>query len=238
MNLNHKRDYVEVVYNEQERPLTDYPEQLTKYLVQRYDIADGQNILDIGCGRGEFLRGFMLCGLQGFGVDRSTAAQQLCPDAQLAVADIENAKLPYEDNFFDVVFSKSVIEHFYYPDNFMQEIFRVLKPGGLVITMCPDWEANMRIYFEDYTHRTPFTITSLRDIQLINGFENVECEFFRQLPILWRYPLMLILAEITRYITPAKLKPHSKFIRFAKEIMLLSSAYKPLIGSWEKSSEK
>lgn len=225
--MSSERDYVTVVYNEQDRPFTSYPDQLARYLFNRYNLESDQKLLDIGCGRGEFLRGFMRCGAQGYGVDRSRAAAALCPDAELHTADLENDALPFEDDFFDVVFSKSVIEHFYYPERLMQEIYRVLKPGGLVITLCPDWEFNIQIYFEDYTHRTPFMLSSLRDIQLIHGFDNVQCERFRQLPILWESPWLLPLAELTRMVAPRFLKPHSKFVRFSKEIMLLSSSNKP-----------
>ena len=34
------------------------------------------------------------------------------------------------DNFFDIVYSKSVIEHFHNPDKLISEMYRVLKPGG------------------------------------------------------------------------------------------------------------
>lgn len=224
-----KRDYVAVVYNEQGRPLTTYPDQLANYLFERYGLKAGQKFLDIGCGRGEFLRGFIGRGVKGYGVDRSRAAEKYCPEAELSTADLENNGLPYEDNFFDVIYSKSVIEHFYYPEKIFQEIYRVLKPGGIVITLCPDWEFNYRIYFEDYTHRTPFMQSSLRDIQLIHGFENVQVERFRQLPVLWRGgSLLLPFAELTRLLTPSFFKPYSKWVRFSKEIMLLSSATKPL----------
>jgi SAM-dependent methyltransferase len=223
------RDYVEVIYNELDRPLTSYPDRLARYLFDRYSLKPNQKLLDIGCGRGEFLRGFISCGVLGFGVDRSKAAQKYCPQAELRTADLENSPLPYDDNFFDVVYSKSVIEHFYYPERLVQEMFRVLKPGGLAITLCPDWEFNYRIYFEDYTHRTPFMKSSLRDIQLMHGFENVRVERFRQLPVLWEAGSALLpAAELTRVLAPNLLKPFSKWVRFSKEIMLLSSATKPL----------
>lgn len=223
-----KRDYVAVVYNEQDRPLTTYPDQLANYLFKRYGLKPDHSLLDIGCGRGEFLRGFMGCGLKGYGVDRSRAAEKYCPGAELSTANLENAELPYEDNFFDVVYSKSVIEHFYYPEKLVQEMYRVLKPGGIAITLCPDWEFNYRIYFEDYTHRTPFMRSSLRDIQLIHGFENVRVERFRQLPVLWTGGVWLLpIAELTRLLAPNFLKRYSKWVRFSKEIMLLSSATKP-----------
>ncbi len=223
-----QRDYVEVIYNERDRPLTSYPQKLARHLFERYHLEPGQTMLEPGCGRGEFLDGFIACGIRGHGVDRSRAAARYCPRAVLASADVEADGLPYQENTFDVIYSKSVIEHFHYPERFVSEIYRVLRPGGLVITLCPDWEFNYRIYFDDYTHRTPFTQKSLRDIQRIHGFEQVRVERFRQLPILWRWRALVPAAELTRVFVPNWLKPRSKWVRFSKEIMLLSSARKPL----------
>ena len=229
------RDYVDVVYNEKDRPLTTYPERLARYLSDRYGIKSGRKLLDIGCGRGEVLCGFIRCGAEGFGVDRSRAVEKYCPEAEIRFADLENDSLPFEDDFFDVIYSKSVIEHFYYPERIVQEMYRVLKPGGVAITLCPDWEFNYRIYFEDYTHRTPFMQSSLRDIQFFHGFENVRVERFRQLPLLWAWGWLLPAAELTRLLTPSFLRSYSKWVRFSKEIMLLSSATKPLATSTGRS---
>ena len=222
------RDYVDVVYNEQDRPLTDYPRKLARHLFDRYGMKPGSRLLDIGCGRGEFLRGFIECGTVGFGVDRSSSAERYCPKATLAVADLENEAMPFEDNYFDVVYSKSVIEHFYYSEKMVQEMYRVLKPGGLAITLCPDWAYNYRIYFEDFTHRTPFMKSSLRDIHLMHGFNEIEVDLFRQLPALWGAGRWLTpFSDLTRIFTPNFMKPYSKWVRFSKEIMLISSARKP-----------
>ena len=206
--IKSKRDYIDVVYNENNRPLTRYPSQLAKYLFYRYKVGKGASFLDVGCGRGEFLKGFIECGVKGYAVDQSSAVKKYCPEAELRKSDIENEGIPYPDNFFDVVNSKSVIEHFYYPERLIKEIYRVLKPGGLVITLCPAWEYNHRIYFEDYSHRTPFMLESLRDIQLIHNFENVEVEFFRQLPSTWgkKRVFAVTLAEISRLLIPFKFK--------------------------------
>ena len=128
------RDYVAVVYNEQDRPLTTYPEKLARYLFERFDLKLGGKLLDVGCGRGEFLQGFIQCGMEGYGVDQSRAAESYCPDATLKISNIENDGIPYDDNFFDVVYSKSVIEHFYYPERMVKEIFRVLKISLTIIS--------------------------------------------------------------------------------------------------------
>ena len=221
------RDYVAVIYNQEKRPFTKYPDLLTQYLVNRYSLSKGKRILDLGCGRGEFLRGFIQYGLKGYGADQSLTAKSVCPEGEILQADLENKILPYKDESFDVIFSKSFLEHFYYPEKLVREIYRILKPGGLVITMVPDWESVYKIFYEDYTHRTPFTRTSLRDIFVICGFNDVKVEKFRQLPFLWTVPWLTPLSKIIALITPTSLSAHSKLIKFSKEIMLLSTAVKP-----------
>ena len=227
---NIKQDYVNVIYNQKNKAFTTYPRKLAFFLYKKYKLKKNIKFLDLGCGRGEFLKGFISCGVKGYGIDRSSAAKKYCPEANLKIFDLENNLLPYPNNYFDVVYSKSVIEHFYYPEKLIEEIFRILKPGGKIITLTPDWEFNIRIYFEDYTHRTPFTKSSLRDIKLIHGFVNVSVERFRQLPILWGIWSLFFspFAELTRIFMPSFLRDYSKWVRFSKEIMLLSSANKPL----------
>lgn len=44
-----------------------------------------------------------------------------------------NTKFNFPDNFFDVVIANQVIEHLYNSENFLSEIFRVLKPKGYAI---------------------------------------------------------------------------------------------------------
>lgn len=224
-------DYVSVIYNEKDRPFTPYPGLLTRYLFDRYKMLKGQTVLDLGCGRGEFLKGFITCGLKGFGIDGSTAARALCPEAEIQQSDLEKEVLPYQDNRFDIIFSKSLLEHFYYPEKLIKEIYRILAPGGLVIALVPDWESVYRTFYEDYTHRTPFTVASLRDIHLIHGFENVKAEKFRQLPFVWHKPWLNGLCRLVAVLTPGSLKRHSKLVRFSKEVMLLASARKPVAGT-------
>ena len=97
-------------------------------------------------------------------------------------------------------------------------MFRILKPGGLAITLCPSWEYNYRIYFEDYTHRTPFMLSSLRDIQLINGFEDVNVEFFIQLPIIWKNKWLKPISALTNKLVPDLFKEKFKWVKWQKRL--------------------
>lgn len=56
--------------------------------------------------------------------------------------------LPFEDNFFDIVFFGDIIEHLFDPESALSEIKRILKPKGKLIMSCPNiayWR--FRIYY-------------------------------------------------------------------------------------------
>ena len=180
-----KKDYLEVVYNEIDKPFTSYPKKLAKHLSKKYNIQKKNNLLELGCGRGEFLKGFSDIDINCYGIDISDYAKKICPSAHISKINLASEKLPFQENFFDFIYSKSFVEHFYHPEKIFEESYRVLKPGGKLITLTPDWETIYKMFYEDYTHRTPFTINSLKHIHSINGFRKIKVERFRQLPIVW-----------------------------------------------------
>ena len=218
-------DYLKVVYDDKLRPYTDYPAKLAHLLFKKYGMQAGQTLLEPGCGRGEVLKCFRDFGLQVQGCDLSPETAVLLHDMDIEIWDVENNGLPYADNSFDVIYTKSFLEHFYYPERFMKEALRVLKPGGLMLNLVPCWEANYRKYFDDFTHRTPFTAVSLRNIQLIHGFEEVEVVKFRQLPFLWRSPLLNSLCYLIAPFVPLRTKGRMRWVR---EIMLIGAGRKPI----------
>jgi SAM-dependent methyltransferase len=226
--MESSNNYLSTIYGETSHPFNGYPDLLASYIVSRFSIKSSHKLLEVGCGRGDFLRGFIRCGIQCFGVDQSDMAKNICPEAEIKLANLEE-NIPFEDNSFDVVYSKSVIEHFYHPDRLFREMRRVLKPGGRIISITPDWKSHYKIFYDDYTHRVPFTATSLNDIMLITSFENVQVERWRQLPMLWKFPSLNLFSILVAWLFPSILKNNSKFIRFSKEVMLLGVGSKPLV---------
>ena len=184
-------------------------------------------LVDVDC---YFLKEFIDQGMIGYGVDISDYAKSFCKEGKIELCDLTKEKLPFDDNYFDVIYSKSFVEHFYYPEIIFEEAYRVLKPGGIIITLTPEWNYIYKSFYEDYSHRTPFTKVSLKDIHLISNFKDVEVESFKQLPILWKkiYYIYIIklLSFLTRILIPDYFRLKIKWIRFSKELMLLSSARK------------
>ena len=184
-----KNKYLEVVYNTKDRPLTNYPEKLVKYLVKNYKINKQDKFLELGCGRGDFLNEFTKLDLDTYAVDNNSYYKENIKTKNFFEVDLENNLLPFEKNFFDTIYSKSFIEHFYYPEKIFNEANRVLKVGGKFINLTPDWEVIYKEFYDDYTHRTPFTINSLKDIYLIHGFSNFSIlslpRISRLKPVVW-----------------------------------------------------
>ena len=173
--------------------------------------------------------GSVLC-IRDSGTDVSGYAKDFCKNAEIKISDITKEKLPYPDNHFDIVYSKSFIEHFYYPEIVFEEAYRVLKPSGKFINLTPEWKYIYKTFYEDYTHRTPFTKKSLRDIHLIYGFKDIKVESFKQLPfyglVTFFKNIFKFLSELTRIFVPEYFRMKFKWIRFSQEIMLLSFATK------------
>ena len=216
-------DYLKVVYNKGVRPYTNYPSKLCRYLFKRFNLNKGDHLLDLGCGRGEFLKEFSALGLNSEGMDCCKSAVELSKGHKIEVCDFENQRLPYPDNYFGVIFCKSVIEHSYCPEKIFKEAYRILKPNGKFIVMTPDWESVYRTFYEDYTHRMPFTLNSLKNIYAIFGFGKIRVCKFRQLPILWKFPVLNVFSKIIALVFP---RSKIKAIRFSKEVMLLGIAEK------------
>lgn len=215
--------YLEVTYGA--KPFTDYPYLLSQNLQTRFSLSAGSKLLDLGCGRGESAQAFQELGMVVTGVDQ---AAPTVPRAtfEFIGGDLSQGLPQFSDDQFDIVFSKSVLEHFYYPDKILAEAVRVLRPGGLIISMTPSWRHNYKMFFDDFTHRTPFTKASLSDLHQVFGLEEITTEYFIQLPKTWKFPVLSISARILGQLVPDELKL-TKTLRFSKEVMLLAAGRKP-----------
>jgi SAM-dependent methyltransferase len=213
-------DYLKVVYDTKSHPQTTYPGKLASYLFHQFGMKEGQRFLEPGCGRGEFLSEFQKLGLDCYGVDLSAHAGSQCPTVKVETqVNLENDIWPFPDNHFDIIYNKSLLEHLWHPDKFLKEARRVLKPGGKILCLVPDWESNYKIYFDDFTHRTPFTNVALNDLFMISDFQQIKVYKFRQLPVVWRYPIINVFCALISPLIPVRTT--NKFFRWSRELMLI-----------------
>lgn len=214
--------YFEVYYNKK----SDYPNKLAKYLLKFFNIKPKQTLLDVGCGIGEYLDAFEMLGLKVTGID-----SRPYNDARICECNLEECNIPFKDNSFDVVFSKSCVEHLSNPYEVIKDMKRVLKPGGTLIIMVPDWTSNMKTYYDGYDHKCAFTRRGLKDLMGYVFFENGwGCEEFYQLPFLWfrgelKWIPKLISLLPDRFMWKDE-NTHRPLIRFSKLKMLLAWGYK------------
>jgi len=146
-------------------------------------------ILDLGCGHGAILYVLQQAGYSNArGVDGS--AEQVQAATKLGIAGVSQGELMQTlhdtpDQSLDVVITFDVIEHFTKAElvPLVDEIHRVLKPGGRWIIHVPNGESPFagRIRFGDYTHEQAFTRISLGQLLYSSGFEGVD--YFEDSPV-------------------------------------------------------
>ena len=200
------KNYLSVVYDEKSHPYNEYPMKLCIYLFNLFELKKGMKLLEPGCGRGDFLDNFKKLNLDVEGVDISSESLHFDNDLKIKLCDVEKEELPFSNDTFDVVFSKSFIEHLSKPEKYLEEAFRVLKPGGLLLTLVPDWESNYKKYFDDFTHKSPFTKIALEDAYKMFGFSDINVFKFRQLPIVWKYPILNFFCAAISPLIPVRVE--------------------------------
>lgn len=115
-----------------------------RLLVQGLELEGNEKVLEIGCGRGfyEALLSTIFPKLDITAIDRSDEyleiAQRAVMSKQVRFENQDALALPYKANTFDRVFATEVLEHL--PDDrlALREMYRVLKPGGVVMITVPN----------------------------------------------------------------------------------------------------
>jgi 2-polyprenyl-3-methyl-5-hydroxy-6-metoxy-1,4-benzoquinol methylase len=146
--------------------------------------ADQSDVLDVGCGRGEFLELLRARGVPSRGIDVNQAMVEACRSRGLA-ADMGDA-LSYvsslDDGSLGGLFAAQVVEHLApeYLGALLETAAHKIRPGGLIVleTINPAcWLAFFESYIRDLTHVRPIHPETLQYLLRVSGFHDVRLEY-------------------------------------------------------------
>jgi methionine biosynthesis protein MetW len=144
----------------------DFAETSSKYLKMCELFRDCRRVLDIGCADGGFLQllkgNFAISELYGVDVSEEAVSLTTSRGFRAFQLDVDNEKLPFEDDSFDGIFCGEVIEHLYDPDHLLDEMYRVLRKNGLAILTTPNLASWFNRVFLLFGYQPLFTEVSLR----------------------------------------------------------------------------
>ncbi len=171
-----------VAFEDQFRgPADEIRERLLDYLPVFEGAAD---VLDIGCGRGEFLDLLRERGVAARGIDLNDAMVEVSRTRGLDVtrADALTYLQALPDGALGGLFAAQVVEHLEpaYLIRLIEAAFDKLRPGSPIVleTINPScWFAFFESYVRDITHVRPLHPDTLRFLLVAGGFQQVEIQY-------------------------------------------------------------
>jgi SAM-dependent methyltransferase len=150
------------------------------------DFREAAPVLDVGCGRGEFLALLREAGVEARGVelDPDMLAYARGEGLEVAEADVIVHLESLEDGSLGGIFAAQLVEHLPAPAlvRVLELAAAKLRPGGLFVaeTINPLSPLALRNYYADLTHAQPLVPETLELLARQAGFDSVEVRFLNE----------------------------------------------------------
>ena len=152
------------------------------YIASKLKINKNSPILEIGAGQGHSIIPLLDEGwIEVSAIDIEDINFKFFKEnygIECMRVDMSQDRVPVEDESFDYIHSSHVIEHLSSPDNFLNEIYRLLRPGGSIAIVTPDWKKWWRDFYSDPTHLRPYDKEGMSRLLRMHGFKNIEVNSF------------------------------------------------------------
>ena len=146
--------------------------------------AGASDVLDIGCGRGEFLALLRESGVTARGIDLNDAMVAVCREKgfEAAQADALSYLRGVPPGSLGGLFAAQVVEHLEpaYLTRLLEAAFEALRPGAPIVleTINPAcWFAFFESYIRDITHVRPLHPDTLKFLLIASGFQQIEIRY-------------------------------------------------------------
>ena len=206
--------------------------------IRRYRGPESGRLLEIGCGDGDFLVLAEADGWQVTGIEYSSAAcektRKRLKNGEVLCGELQSARLPAAS--FDLCAISDVLEHVRSPLDFLLEIHRVLKPGGILFVATPSidsWSARfMRqkwmefkpehlTYFDRQTLQMALFRAGFRDVIVQPGWKILNFDYVRKHFERFPVPVITPVLNLAARVLPESMqRQHNRIV--ASGIMVLS----------------
>lgn len=156
------------------------PEALKKRMARYVEYFNGcKTVLDLGCGRGEFLDLLKKAGINAVGVDKDPDMIKICKKAGFEIVREDIFEFLKKNIKFDGIFASHIIEHHYGEDieNLFRLCYNSLNPRGKLIVVTPNPENLLVItksFWLDLSHLRPYPLELLTQMFIDVGFSIVS----------------------------------------------------------------
>lgn len=147
-------------------------------------VVPGGRVLDVGCGSGQFLLHLKKAGMECHGVEPGSFNKKFAKSHGLPIFNGTLHQAKYPNNYFNSITMNHVFEHVEEPSTILEEIRRILKPGGTAIIGTPQHQCAAFILFGRYwvqldvpRHLHVASSSNLRKYAKKTGFKIVKIRY-------------------------------------------------------------